>query len=127
MFFWEFSFGCFISTGHFKNIDVTVIFGFVGFFLIDFFNLKFSSYLSIIVAEKKLKPNMGQFFSHLQPRLSFRVLHSVILSDSASVLSLTFSSLSICLYKLLGATAVVERVLVRIRVHNRYTGQNEMH
>lgn len=70
---------------------------------------------------------MGQFFSYLQSRLSFRVLHSVILSDSASILSLTFSILSICSYKLLGATAVAERALVRIRVHNRYTGQNAMH
>lgn len=79
----------------------------------------FDHYTKRKVAEAK----QGQFFSYLQSRLSFRVLHSVNLNDSASV----HFVFSVCLYKLLGATAVAERALARIRFDNRYTGQNEMY
>lgn len=76
------------------------------------FNVQFSTSLSIIPIEKELKPSKVSYF---------------LICSLGFPSEFCICSLSVCLYKLLGATAVAERALAGIGFDNRYTGQNEMY
>lgn len=122
-FFEEFSFSVFISTGHFKNRNILVIYY---YYYWSFLIWVFDFFIALEKQKRRENQAWAFFYPYLQSKLSFRLLRLGIFGDSASILFLMFNILSVCLCKLLGATAMGDKAPNLYMRPSRDTGHKEI-